>query len=157
MRQYSTSNFQPLERMPVVSVESRHFVADPVRTRMGVGEAFIDHAAGMPHSSRRPSLTPFATQSLAYAPASGHAIDSHGYGYVERRNHGQDAPQFAFTDEPVDLPLRSPTKSYVMIGAVIVAFLAVFLTVALSGGRATPASDAPAGAPAAAGQAAPRR
>ena len=125
--------------MPVVSVESRHFVSDPVRTRMGVGEAFIDHAAGMPHSSRHPSLTPFATQSIAYAPVSGRAIDSREY--AESRHYGESAPQFAFTDEPVDLPLRSPTRSYVMIGAVIVAFLAVFLTVALSGGRAAP-SDA---------------
>ncbi|HEY6558513.1 MAG TPA: hypothetical protein VI072_14625 [Polyangiaceae bacterium] len=141
MRHSSTSNYQPLERMPVVSVESRHFVSDPVRTRMGVGEAFIDHAAGMPRSARRPSLTPFATQSVAYAPASGRPVDSREY--AERRNYGEAAPQFAFTDEPVDLPLRSPTKSYVMMGAVIVAFLAVFLTVALSGGRVAPPSDAP--------------
>ena len=118
---------------------------------MGVGEAFIDHAAGMPLSSRQPSTASFAMHSVGYAPPP-----SAGYAESRAAHRQQEVlapPAFAFVDDPVELPLRSRTKSYVTIGAVIAAFLAVFLTVVLSGSRVAP-SDAPSESPAPATRAA---
>ena len=112
---------------------------------MGVGEAFIDHAAGMPLSSRQPS-TSFAMSSVAYAPPSSpRSTESRRTGHRQQESLG--FPRFPFVDDPVELPLRSRTRSYVMMGAVIAAFLAVFLTVVLSGSRVAP-SAAPSGPPA---------
>jgi hypothetical protein len=43
-----------MQPFPLVSIDARrHLVADPLRTRIGIGEARIDHAAGLPLRARR--------------------------------------------------------------------------------------------------------
>ncbi len=103
---------------------------------MGVGESFIDHAAGLPLSSRQPSMHSLAMTSATYAPSGRSAPHTP----LDNASHDSVRPQFAFVDDPVELPMKSRAKSYVLMGAVIAAFLAVFLTVVLSGGRTAPSS-----------------
>jgi hypothetical protein len=90
---------------------------DPVRTRIGVGEAFIDHAAGMPLQARRPSLPPSADYANVHS-----------------------ANGFQWTEDPVDLPLRSRTKTYVIVAALIAAFIAVLVSVVWAGGSSAAAA-----------------
>jgi hypothetical protein len=149
----SMPGFASMGPMPVVSIDRmRHLVPKPVRTRLGVGEAFIDHAAGAPLESRRASAPPLAPAMILAAsapPASSPALNMmnafHGAGarenvYDPRTQEenvlGQSAApvQFWSTDDPVELPLRSPRTTYVVVAALIAAFVAVLLSVVFAGG-----------------------
>jgi len=113
-------------------------VPDPVQTRLGVGEASIDHAAGMPLRARR-SVPPAAPGFDAHAPATSARI-LHTQAQFEQP-HSFGSRTFVYDDDPVELPLRSRTKSYVLVGAVVLALL-VALGSVLLGGRNTMSSGA---------------
>jgi hypothetical protein len=142
MRHYSSSpSFTPMKPIPLVSIDTRkHLLPDPVRTRLGVGEAFIDHAAGMPLRVRRsaPPVAPVMASMASYAPPGSANV------WDERENvHDPNLlrqPIFA-NDDPVDLPLQSRTTAYVTMVALIVALLGVVGAI-LMGGRSTASADA---------------
>src|SRR5215475_13200766 len=55
----SRSGSSQMQPFPLVPIETRrHVVSDPVRTRYGVGEVRIDHAAGVPLGLRRSNFAP---------------------------------------------------------------------------------------------------
>lgn len=137
----------------MVPIERKHLLPAPVRTRVGVGEAFIDHAAGMPLRARE-SIAPappvstatYATPAFAaalatpvheswYAQANADALNpSHEYAYREYRY---------VDDEPVDLPLRPHAKSYAVIAALVAAFVVVLVSVVLAGSRMASSGSEP--------------
>ena len=126
MRSHSPrSPSDPIRPFPLVPVEARrHILGDPVRTRLGVGEASIDHAAGLPLEARA-SWPP--AQAWANQPRSG--------GWSETPNH-VPMSRYGFTnpnDAPVDLPLRSVSRTVLIGVAILVAFVAVVLGVFFAG------------------------
>jgi hypothetical protein len=149
MRHAFAQTFTPLQSKPIVSVDARHWVPNPVRTRLGVGETFIDHAAGMPLPLRRSSVArvpftphearyPLHEMNAALAPSSLRSApmpsNIDGMYALQAPNRG--------LDEPVDLPLRSSRTTYAAVAALVIAFVAVLATVVLAGGT-TQASGAP--------------
>lgn len=125
------SDFPSVEAMPVVSIDTRkHLLPNSVKTRLGVGEAIIDHAAGIPLRSRRSPIPPLAPRTALYAPpTSSNVLDTHS---------NLSAPKllrerFLAYDEPVELPLRSSGAGYVLLATLIAAFVGVLVSVVLKG------------------------
>ena len=104
---------------PLVPIEARrHVVASPVRTRFGLGEYRIDHAAGLPLSVRRSSPPP-PSQPLAqgyYTPAPSAPVQ-----------------RMRYDDEPVELPLKSSSTIWLIAAAVLVAFVVAIAGMFFSG------------------------
>jgi len=124
-----------MQPFPLVSIETRrHVPADPKLTRVGIGEARIDHAAGLPLRMRR----------AAPAPATDwdDQPNIHDARRIREQMYGNDAP--------VDLPLRSRSSSYIVAAALFAAFIAVCVSIFFSGISATTlvTRDAPATRPA---------
>jgi hypothetical protein len=126
MRSHSPRSFsEPIRPFPLVPVEARrHILGDPVRTRLGVGEVSIDHAAGLPLVAR--SSRPAARDR---------AVQPRSRSWSETPNPAP-MPRYGFThpdDSPVDLPLRSVSRMVLVGVAVLVAFIAVVLGVFFAG------------------------
>lgn len=139
----------------LVSIETRrHIVPNPTKTRFGVGDATIDHAAGLPlhsrHSSPPQPPAGFATfeSSMpppasvpAYARTWGDEANIHDSGMLRARLRGDDAP--------VDLPLKPRWTTYAIVAVILVAFAGVGLSI-LFAGRTKTLDDLPREEPAAA-------
>jgi hypothetical protein len=121
--------------MPVVSVDTRRqILAEPVRTRFGVGDVRMDQAAGMPLRSRRRSMpvalpVPMPARPSAVQTSWDDEPNIHDVRLLHQRMQALEAP--------VDLPLRSRAKTYVTIAALIAAFIGVLVSVVLAGRSAT--------------------
>src|SRR5262249_53585079 len=123
MRSHSPrSHSEPILPFPLVPVEARrHILGDPVRTRLGIGDLSIDHAAGLPRDARS-----------SWPPSSDWAVQPRSRGWSETPNPGRfpasSQPAWKFQDDsPVDLPMRSMSSAVIVAVAVFVAFIAVVL------------------------------
>jgi hypothetical protein len=136
----------------LVSIETRrHIVPNPKRTQLGVGDAFIDHAAGMPldarHSEPPPFRGPVGDSSMPpppgvvprYAQSWDDEASVHDAAMLHARNRVNDAP--------VDLPLKPRWTTYAIVATIVLAFAAVGLSIALSGRTHTIEGAVPAEAP----------
>ncbi|HEX4337085.1 MAG TPA: hypothetical protein VH062_14305 [Polyangiaceae bacterium] len=113
-----------MQPFPLVSIETRrHVPADPKMTRIGVGEARIDHAAGLPLRARRsaPMVMPTADWDEQARVHDGRQLRARMYG----------------TDAPVSLPLKSRSTAFMVAAALLVAFIAVGVSIFFTGISAT--------------------
>jgi hypothetical protein len=120
---------EPIQPFPLLSVEARkHILGDPVRTRLGIGEHRIDHAAGRPLHGR--SSQPPGAPQWVIAPRAG--------GWTETAPEN-DEPAYAASrwsrpeDAPVELPLQSTSKTVFVAVAVFIAFVAVGISMFFAG------------------------
>jgi hypothetical protein len=131
---HSTHRSARVEPIPLITINTRKLVlADPVKTRIGVGNMFIDHAAGLPLRSRVQSAPPAARHPVFY-PQSASAWDD-----VARV---RDTPvlrqqPWRGVDAPVRLPMRSGVLALLGMIALIAAFAGVLASVYLAGRSAT--------------------
>jgi hypothetical protein len=150
------SRVQPFR---LVSIDARrHVPRDPTRTRIGVGDQFIDHAAGKPLNARQTSPRIAATEG---APRYVHGVrDSQdGRHYViapvspddwedqPNLHDGQRLRDVLDANEaPVELPLRPRARMYLVVAGLLVAFIAMlagtFFAGATSRVRDVPAVEA---------------
>ena len=120
----SRSSSEALGPFPLVPIDSRrHVVADPTRTRFGVGEVRIDHAAGVPLRARRLAATPASDWEEQPRFHDGAQLRARAF-------HPDD-------DAPVELPLRSRSSSIIVMAGLFLAFVAVCASIFFSGISAT--------------------
>jgi hypothetical protein len=120
-----------MQPFPLVPIESRrHVIANPVRTRFGVGDVRIDHAAGVPLGLRRSHLAP---RSAPIPPSTDwdDQPNMHDAGRLRRQaSYDED-------DSPVVLPMRPRRTVLVIAATLVILFIAVCASIAFSGISAT--------------------
>jgi hypothetical protein len=109
---------------------------DPVRTRLGVGVGFIDHAAGTPLKERDSVPPPYPPQAPAYTPAPGPSEQSRAWSEQAPRWDDWSAPFEGMarpSQAPVSLPLQSRTKMIALAVGLFVAFAAICISIIATG------------------------
>ena len=133
----------------------------PVRTRLGVGVGFIDHAAGAPLEARDSVPPPSPPQPPLYAPAPAYARAPRAS--VQSRAWSEQAPAWEDrstplegmarpSQAPVNLPLQSRAKTIALAVSLFVAFAAICISIIATGISSTvslPLSSGPGAQPAA--------
>jgi hypothetical protein len=130
----------------LVSIDSRkHIPKDATRTRLGVGDQFFDHAAGRSLGARQSFQ---GISSPAEEPRYAHGVQSSAAGrhYViapVAPNDWEDQPSLhdrqrlrdvmEANEAPVELPLRSRGKMYLVVAGLLVAFIAMLAGTFLAG------------------------
>jgi hypothetical protein len=124
----------------LIAIDSRrHIPKDATRTRLGIGDQFIDHAAGKPLSARQsfagiPAPADDAGHSVAGRATSRHYViapvhpgsSSEDWADAPSLHDRQKLSEVLHANEaPVDLPLRSRARTYLVIAGIVVAFIAM--------------------------------
>lgn len=156
----SRSTAHRVQPSRLVSIDSRkHIPPNPTRTRIGMGEAFFDHAAGRPLNMRQsfqgipqpsnPSpryehgiRSSAAGRHYVIAPVAPDDWDAH-----QPSIHDRDRLQGVMdaNEAPVDLPLRSRTRMYFAITGLVVAFIAMLVGTFFAGATTSVDGPPPAG------------
>lgn len=105
-------------------------VSDPVRTRYGVGDVRIDHAAGVPLGLRRSN---FAPRSFPVPPATDwdDQPNIHDARRLYRPAYDDDE------DDRVVLPMQPRRTALLIAAAIAILFIVVCASIAFSGISAT--------------------
>jgi hypothetical protein len=104
-------------------------VSDPVRTRYGVGEVRIDHAAGVPLGLRRSN---FAPRSFPVPPTTDWDDEPNVHDGRRLRHDPYD-----YDDDRVELPMEPRRTALLIAGAIAILFIVVCASIAFSGISAT--------------------
>jgi len=150
----------------LIPIERRHIPKDATRTRLGVGDQFIDHAAGKPLSARQsfpgiPAPGDDPRDSMSERPTGRHYViapvhpgSSDDWADAPSLHDGERLRDVLHAnDAPVDLPLRSRGKTYLVVVGVVAAFIGILVATFFAG--ATSRVEAPASEPATESPAAP--
>lgn len=132
------ASMQPL---PLVRIDARrHVPMDPVRTRLGVGIGFIDHAAGAPLQERDSVPPAYPPEAPAYTPAYEPApsVPSQSRAWSEQAPRWDDwsTPFEGMarpSQAPVNLPLQSRAKMVALVVGLFVAFAAICISIIATG------------------------
>ncbi|HEX4476921.1 MAG TPA: hypothetical protein VH142_17650 [Polyangiaceae bacterium] len=124
-RAYAPASYDdgPLEPVPLRRISTRKHIPDePARTRLGIGERFMDQAAGAPYSDA--VFTRF--DRTRPEPAR-----------LERSRASLEHIEWKAEDAPVRLPMRS--SGWIALAAIslVVLVIAMCVSVAEAGGSAT--------------------
>lgn len=120
-----------MQPFPLVPIESRrHVVGDSVRTRFGVGDVRIDHAAGVPLGLRRSN---FAPRSTPITPSA----DWDDQPNIHDGRQLRQQVYFEEDDSPVVLPMQPRRAALVIAATIVILFIAVCASIAFSGVSAT--------------------
>jgi hypothetical protein len=121
----------------LVSIDSRrHIPKTATRTRLGVGDQLIDHAAGKPLDARQSFPGIPAPPEPRYADGARNSATGRHYVIAPvAPSDWEDQPSLHdrqrlrdvmdANEAPVDLPLRSRTKMYLVVAGLVVGFIAV--------------------------------
>jgi hypothetical protein len=130
------ASMQPL---PLVRIDARrHVPMDAVRTRLGVGVGFIDHAAGTPLKQRDSVPPPSPPQAPAYAYEPAPRVYGQSRAWNEQAP-GADDWSMPFegmarpSQAPVSLPLQSRAKMIALAVGLFVAFAAICISIIATG------------------------
>jgi hypothetical protein len=151
---FDRASVQPL---PLVKIDARrHVPLDPVRTRLGVGVGFIDHAAGAPLRARDSYPPPAAAYEPApvYEPVPSRSAQSRAWNEQAPAWEDRSTPLEGMarpSQAPVNLPLQSRGKTIALAVGLFVAFAAICISIIATGISSTvslPVSTGPGAQPA---------